>query len=1328
MTAPISSNVTPSLKDLIGRALGEATPADVTAQGVEQAPPFGMQLTGGGAEPVKPRPITPIKGISEGLRQVVLDPVGTIVGVVKGTAEDIALVSSVIPEELADERIQANLQEMGFTPERLETIAQLNRREISVGERAALEQAGAVGVKEAIQAKGKARTRLIALGAGLAAGGVTAVALRPLALAPAAAGSLDALAFGTVVGGLNPVEEGQTRAGNVITSAAIAVPLGTLGGMVSQRIASTLRRKGVRPEIEAPEIAPPRKHPIDQLQAEVGLGGRFTEGAAEAAARRAEPGRLAQPVRGGSVEATIAGFEGRATARARQAAVLPEGAPAILGGTAAQLVARESKARKQAEKQLKDIRKQIVKAEEAGLTPESKAILGKISVGREAAKRPFSWNEFYTKNLDDLHPINVATKELLALTDKVAARQAPGVRLPGIQDPYVLARLTRGSVGKANAFLETGPLDFQTLQPVGPGFREIIQPVAAINRLDLLRSYLASRRTIELNARGITTPFNSRQAATTVQQVESASPTVVRAAQQIDAYQADLLRYLGDSGLLSGEQIKLMQEANQSYVPFYRFIENVKDPYPLFFGPKIQSKAFANLRTGIRRIKGGEVLPVVDPLESIIRNTYSFVQLADRQATSSALVTMAERAQRVTGEFPEHIIKRTRPQLRPIEMSGAELKRARAGLEEVLTETGFNAATASGFAEDAMTIFRPSERLSEGMIWITRGGKRQFYEVEPSLYRSLLAQDIERVPQMIGLLAYPARTLRAGATLSPAFIARNPFRDQFTAAVFSRYGFKPGVDLMRGVFHIAKSDRLYQQFQRSGGEHAVLVRSTSAERAALQKTLDQLLQSNGVLAQAYRTAKGPAGLIEGLRQISSTMEAASRSQEFVRALAATADPRLAGFASREVTLDFARMGTQIRVMNQMIPFFNAQIQALDKAARVFKENPMGATGKAVGWISIPSLVLYAINHDDPNYQELSPARKDFFFNFPMWRFNEAEGRLEKSGEFFSPPKPFEMGQAFGVPVERALAWIKDNDPNAFEGFLQNTFASVAPNVLPTAIQVPLEALTNFSFFQMRDIVPRSEKDLLPQFQAGPRQGETVRLFGKVFGVSPRIAENTVRGFTASLGMIALSAGDTFLRTVAGVERPTKPPQSTQSPILRTLLQAVDVPVPPGTETVDALLTRALSVFITPEPTVSSASVSRFYRTWEQISAAETSYRQLVSEGRIEEVDALLKDYETEFKAYAIFTVGPDANTRSPVEQMSETRRLMEQSRGDEAMSLGLGRYYRSLAAHTMSLYRDLIENEEQPRPPPASSLQDSVLPVLGPSRVVPSPVRQPARK
>jgi hypothetical protein len=90
-------------------------------------------------------------------------------------------------------------------------------------------------------------------------------------------------------------------------------------------------------------------------------------------------------------------------------------------------------------------------------------MLSKISVREGTDKEPMTFQKLYTDLIDDLNPIREAVKK--------AAKDGA---LPTSDDPYQLARLTRGTFGKANQFLEYGTFDFKTYENNGPSLRAIL--------------------------------------------------------------------------------------------------------------------------------------------------------------------------------------------------------------------------------------------------------------------------------------------------------------------------------------------------------------------------------------------------------------------------------------------------------------------------------------------------------------------------------------------------------------------------------------------------------------------------------------------------------------------------------------------------------------------------------------------------------------------------------------------------------------------------------------------------------------------------------------
>jgi hypothetical protein len=449
------------------------------------------------------------------------------------------------------------------------------------------------------------------------------------------------------------------------------------------------------------------------------------------------------------------------------------------------------------------------------------------------------------------------------------------------------------------------------------------------------------------------------------------------------------------------------------------------------------------------------------------------------------------------------------------------------------------------------------------------------------------------------------------------------------------------------------------------------------DRVRTQRTVDHLLRSDSRLAWTYRNAKTPKGWLEIAARFSEIMEEASRTQEFARALAQTGDQRLAGFAARDVTIDFQRMGTAIRVANQVVPFMNAAIQDVDKIARTFGaeggRRSAQATALGLATITAPTIALYLLNRDDPNYQELSAARRDLFWNIPRFRFNDEQGRVERVG-FISIPIPFLQGVLFKTVPERTMRWLDQQDPEPFDGMARRILDAATPPLIPGGLLPPLQVIANYDFFRDRPIVPAAEERLLRQEQAGPLQGETVRLLAKAMDASPRDVEHIITQYTGGLGELGLSATDAVLRLV-GVERPGgQPERGVQGvPVLGKILQS----------------------FLVNEPTINSRSVEKFYERYEEVMAVMATTREMARQGRNEDVRGMVDAYRTDLATYKLYLQTSDAmaQLRDAINRVRSNKNISVEER--EQQILLLGRTIRTLAANANTAYLRVRERIEE---------------------------------
>lgn len=787
--------------------------------------------------------------------------------------------------------------------------------------------------------------------------------------------------------------------------------------------------------------------------------------------------------------------------------------------------------------------------------PALQRVLSQLSVG-EGSRPRATFSDLYTMTIDDLHPLELAVKEM-----------AGGEKLAAGKDPYKLARLMRGWVGKAEAFLKNKPFSFKDFQdiPGSKSLKEILKPVEG--DLDQFRAYIVSKRALELSHRGIETGILREDAEALVREYDG---RFSRTFEDLKAYQDHTLQYLKDAGLLDEAGLVKMRELNKDYVPFYRIMEDTKGKG---LGQGLQS------RQPIKKIKGSW-RDIVDPLESIAKNTFLYINLAEKNAVGRALVDLAGSKDGL-GRFVEKIPK-------PIQRITVHRDELQKYMVDFAGKFNVDLENIPQVLMDEMQIYRGSAFTpKDNVISVWRKGNQELYQVDPEIARVFQALDRENSNLVVKLLSYPAQWLRAGATLTPEFMGRNPLRDQFTALCYSKYGFVPGFDLVRGVFSMVKKDDLYWAWKKGGGDHSMLV---SMDRDYLQDNLADVLQKYPV----KNLVKNP---INALRILSELGEQGTRIGEFKKGISVEGlskeGMQEAAFSAREVTLDFSRIGAKTKAVNQIIAFWNAQLQGTDRMVRAFVENPLGTSAKVAAAITLPSILLAIANHDDPRYKEIPQWQKDLFWIIPTDRC------------VYRIPKPFELGILFGTVPEWITHFVMDQDPKAFDNILDTLIRGFSPGALPTISAPIIENWANKSLFFDRPIVPRSREELLPEYQYSEYTTETAKRLGQLVGkfpgldrtkaASPAHIENLIQGWSGGLGRYALQIADAGLKASGVVDEKYEKPSKTLA----------DIPF--------------VKAFVVRYPSSQAESIERFYQNYEKATSVNKTVKNLIEKEQNPEI-------------------------------------------------------------------------------------------------------------
>ena len=316
-----------------------------------------------------------------------------------------------------------------------------------------------------------------------------------------------------------------------------------------------------------------------------------------------------------------------------------------------------------------------------------------------------------------------------------------------------------------------------------------------------------------------------------------------------------------------------------------------------------------------------------------------------------------------------------------------------------------------------------------------------------------------------------------------------------------------------------------------------------------------------------------------------------------------------GFESRNITIDFQKMGAKVGAWNAISAFFNARIQGYSKLYDTFKnpETRAKALYIAGASITLPSILLWIANHDDERYKELPQWQKDLF-----WIIITGEG---KDTTVWRIPKPFELGYVFGTLPEKALDFIQTKDPTAIKNFIKDLAFDNATSILPIPdIAKPLiEAWSNKSLFTKKPIVPRSLEGVLPEYQYTEYTSETSKILGKLIrqisgeysGISsPARIESTINNWTGTLGRTFVSVLDKALIASGVVDDPIKPTQT-----------LADIPI--------------IRAFIVRTPSAGSEYITTFYNKYDKVNKIFNSIEKLQKAGDFEEANKLLSNLPAE---------------------------------------------------------------------------------------------------
>jgi len=204
---------------------------------------------------------------------------------------------------------------------------------------------------------------------------------------------------------------------------------------------------------------------------------------------------------------------------------------------------------------------------------------------------------------------------------------------------------------------------------------------------------------------------------------------------------------------------------------------------------------------------------------------------------------------------------------------------------------------------------------------------------------------------------------------------------------------------------------------------------------------------------------------------------------------------------------------------------------------------------AVGMLTAPSLALWSINKDNPEYWERPVYERNLFWLIPK----SAVGDEGEKG-FWRIPKPFELGFMFASMPERALDYatqagldlpffgeIQSASPQVAEpgralkrsagDIAASTFEGTLP--IPEVLGLPAQLYMNKDLFMNRPIV--TSPQLSPELQVTNESSAVARALAKA-GISPEKTDFFIRNAFGTAGAEVSKAIDIGARA-AGISAP-----------------------------------------------------------------------------------------------------------------------------------------------------------------------------------------------
>lgn len=789
------------------------------------------------------------------------------------------------------------------------------------------------------------------------------------------------------------------------------------------------------------------------------------------------------------------------------------------------------------------------------------------SIGEDTGKQ--EERGFFDKYMyevhDDLWDIKQMTRAFAKSMNTSIWKLAPS------DNVYNLMRTLRANEDRVLNVMKFGLIDDSGIRRT-KGMAEIMERLNNDpEKAQRVRDLLIAMRTLDYASVSLETGLAPEEALSLIAKY-SKDTDVMNAANDIINFQEEIMKYAVSKGLMKVEDYQEMKKWNKLYIPLKRVFEGKTNSS----NSKMGAGNLTKRRTGSTR-------EIIDPFESIIQNTAMILTKINQ---NEIIKTLADLQQKTgLADYFEEVDP------------GQRLK------AEVSLEMFQGVLEAEGVDTDEIDldvvkrIFSPVMNDDKTMtIGYMDNGKLKAIEFkDKNIYDVLTGADnglISKTNLVLNALDKFTGLLRLGATTGNLeFALPNMVADTTAAWIFSESGFIPAVDTMRGLvdYMVANYDwagklvkegkykqnnkYMYDLYKQSGATMATRVASyrpevqeyvlevfgkhvndlMSADLSKAKKAGKAIL--NGIL-KAPQKVQDILSIIPELSEQATRFESFKKDYNYFKKKGYSHKNALLQATSntRDITMDFNRMGHSMRAYNRIKAFSAARAQGIYRFIEGVEKMPKKVLSK-VGILTAISLSILAAANASGNDKEkeiTDQKRKDNFIiplgaNGDIITIKKPQGTVRSIINFAELIYNVGTGKIKEENYNQAwLNWVRDtvqeNSPIELDLKEGNDFYStISSATLPTALEPIIENALNRDFYYGNPIIPYGKEKLRPEDQYDENTSQTAILIGKALKQSPAKVENLITGWLAGVGQQVLDISDFVLgKTVPSIpEAPKK---------------------------------------------------------------------------------------------------------------------------------------------------------------------------------------------